>query len=419
MRTLAIGFALALIAAPASAQTQNDRWTPWLGCWDLVLENAREGTLSADTARDPLPRTRPRDTNTTQPRVCVERAPGGGATFRTTLGTTQTPIVQTLIADGAEHQIADGDCSGTQRVDFSKDGLRLFSRAELTCKGDPGTRRVSGFALLGPNATWTDVQSIDLGGRDSYRVRRYRRVDAAANARNAGAPLSIDDVKEATGKVTSQAIEAAMVETNASFPLTSRRLIELSDANVSPNVIDLMVALSFPKRFVVERARADRASTQIIDDPFGLGWAFGQPIWSDAFGFYSPLYGPYSSYYYSPFSYGYLNYSPYFNGGYFTVTDGGGGVGGGRGPDRPSGLGRAVDGQGYTRVRPRESEPTTATHSSPGTASAASGASSSSGGSSGGSTVTSQGFSSGGSSSGGSSSGGGGDSGGGRTAVPR
>ncbi len=26
-------------------------------------------------------------------------------------------------------------------------------------------------------------------------------------------------------------------------------------------------------------------------------------------------------------------------------------------PDRPSGQGRVVDGQGYTRVRPRESEP--------------------------------------------------------------
>jgi hypothetical protein len=418
MRTLAIGFALALIAAPASAQAQTDRWTPWLGCWDLVLENAREGTLSADTARDPAPRPRPRDTSSSQPRVCVERAPGGGATFRTTIGTTQTPIAQTLIADGASHPIADGECTGTQRVEWSKDGLRLYSNAELTCKGDPGTRRVSGYALLGPNATWTDVQSIDLGGRDSYRVRRYRRVETTPNERAQGARLSIDDVKEATGKVTSQAIEAAMVETNASFPLTSRRLLELSDAKVSPNVIDLMVALSYPKRFVVERARADRAQTQITNDPFGLGWAFGQPVWSDDFGFYSPLYGPYSSYYYSPFSYGYLNYSPYFNGaGYFTVIDGDGG-GGGRGP-QPSGLGRVVDGQGYTRVRPRESEPTAGTHSTAATASGSASAPSS-GGSSGGSTVTSQGFSSGGSSGGSSSSGGGGgDSGGGRTAVPR
>ena len=30
-------------------------------------------------------------------------------------------------------------------------------------------------------------------------------------------------------------------------------------------------------------------------------------------------------------------------------------------PDRPSGQGRVVDGQGYTRVRPRESEPAVAT----------------------------------------------------------
>src|SRR5262249_48611312 len=149
------------------------------------------------------------------------------------------------------------------------------------------------------------VQAMTTADRSSYRVRRYRRADPLPNTvLPRGTPLTLDDVKEATGKVTPQALEAALVETNAWFPLSSRALIDLADANVSDHVIDLMVALSYPKRFVVERtARPDRVPAPVFDDPFNLGGAFGYPLWSDSFGFYSS-YG-YSPYFYSPFAYGY------------------------------------------------------------------------------------------------------------------
>ena len=426
MRTLAIGFAFVLIAASASAQSATDsRWTPWLGCWDLVVENARDGSPTAD-----LPR--PQRGSTTrgdlQPRVCVEPADGGGATFRTTVG-DRTPIVQTIVADGSARSIADGECTGTQHAEWSHDGLRIFSRAELTCKGDTGPRRVSGLAILGAGSTWIDVQSVVVNGRDTYRVRRYRRQPSAdSTTAQPGHRLTLDDVKEASAKVTPHTLEAALVETNSSFALSGQRLIDLENARVPEQVIDLMVALSYPKKFVVERtARADTGPAPLFGDPFGFDGAFGYPLWSDGFGLYSPFYGPYSSYYYSPFAYRSLGYSPYFSvgGGGFVVIDPDA-VGGGA-PNRPSGSGRVVDGLGYTRVRPRESEPTGSTQTSVSGISASSAGSSSSGG--GGSTVSSQGFSSGGSSGsssgggssssggGSSSSGGGGD--GGRTAQPR
>jgi hypothetical protein len=223
--------------------------------------------------------------------------------------------------------------------------------------------------------------------------------------------LTLDDVKEASTKVSPRAVEAALVETRASFNLTSKRLLELQAAGVPASVVDLMVALSYPDRFVVERsASVDRARAPIIDDPFMLGWAFGYPIWSDVYGLYSPLYGAFSPYYYSPFAYPY--YRPYYGYGYgygYVIDPGGGG--GGAIPDQPSGRGRVVDGQGYTRVRPRESEPVATRNGGGSTASSTGGgggASSSSGGSSGGSSASPAGF----------SSGGGGD-GGGRTAQPR
>jgi hypothetical protein len=406
MRTFIVGFALVLAAAPAFAQTNSDeRWTPWLGCWDLVLENAREGPPAIDSARE-RPRSSP--TDSARPRVCVERAPTGGATFRTTIG-TQNAISQTLVADGTDHPITDSDCQGTQRAEWSRNGLRLYVRAELTCKGDPGKRRVSGFAMLGPNASWTDVQAIEAGGRETYRVRRYRRVDAATLTAGStrGAALTLDDVKEATGKVSPPALEAALVETNASFRLDSQRLIDLADAKVPERVIDLLVALSYPKRFVVETTRADRGPVAFDNDPFLFG--FGSPLGYDPFGFSSPLYGYYSPYFYSPFAYSYARgYNPfYFDGGY-VVIDGGGG-GGGR-PNQPSGSGRVVDGQGYTRVRPREPDAIVTSRPGGGTSAGSgdSGSSSSSSGSSGSSSVSSGGFSSGASS---------GDTG--RTAQPR
>src|SRR5262245_52583385 len=110
MRALIAGVALVLLSSPSFAQTAADSpWTPWLGCWNLVVENEREGSPSLETARE-LPRSRGGTEST--PRVCVEPAPERGATFRTTIG-TETAIVQTLIADGVDRPLTDTDCRGT------------------------------------------------------------------------------------------------------------------------------------------------------------------------------------------------------------------------------------------------------------------------------------------------------------------
>jgi len=264
--------------------------------------------------------------------------------------------------------------------------------------------------LFASDGTWLDIQAVDIASRENIRVRRYRRSGPQApgiSPRAAGARLTLDDVKEASAKVSPRAVEAALVETNASFDLTSRGLLDLDRAGVPASVVDLMVALSYPERFVVERQRDDRASVPFLRDPFTFGGAFGYPFGFD-YGFYSPFYDSYySPYYYSPFAYSYLGrYDPRFTGGGFVVIDGGGTA-----PStspQPSGGGRVVDGLGYTRVRPRETTPASSTSmrtsgdSSIGSASSSSSSSGSSGG------ATSQGYTGGASS---------GDTG--RTAQPR
>ena len=413
MKTLALASAVLLFPVVSSAQQATDaKWSSWLGCWELVLESSR------DTATRPNPsrRTLPQSPASSRPQICVE--PSGNGVSMTTRVANQAALQQTIVADGVDHPITDKECLGTQRAGWSGDGRKLYSRADLTCSNDKGNRRVSGFSILGANGTWTDIQAVDVSGQQTVRVRNYRRVSETTligRGLTHATPLTLEDVKEASSKVSPRALEAALVETGSSFDLSGKDLLSLQDAKVPGSVTDLIVALSYPDRFVVERqARADFAPTApMLDDPFFLGWAFGYPMWS-GFGFYSPLYGPYSPYFYSPF-YAYLPwYDPgnWYGGGYVGIGDGSGSGGGGGGqPNRPSGAGRVVDGLGYTRVRPREAEPTP-TSASTGSVASSSGGSSSSSSSSGGGggSVSSQGFSSGG-------SGGGGD--GGRTAQPR
>lgn len=413
MKTLALASAVLLFPLVSSAQQHptDPKWNAWLGCWELVIENARDGSIRPSPSR----RTLPQSPGSTRPQICIEPS-GSGVTLTTHVG-NQAAIQQTLIADGADHPITDAECRGTQQAEWSSDGRNLYSKADLSCSADKGNRRVSGFSILGANGTWTDIQAVDISGQQTVRVRNYRRLSEVAQigARLTHAtPLTLDDVKEASGKVSARALEAALVETGSSFDLSGKDLIALQDASVPGSVTDLIIALSYPDRFVVERrARADVApATALYDDPFFAGWAFGYPMWWD-YGFYSPLYGPYSPYFYSPF-YSYLPwYDPryfYGGGGFVIIGDGngsGGGGGGGGGQPAPSGRGRVIDGVGYTRVRPREAEPTP--NGSPGSVGSSGGGSSSSGGGGGGG-VSSQGFSSGGS--------GGGD-GGGRTAQPR
>jgi hypothetical protein len=397
MRVVLAACVLTLCAFPAQAQTPDTRWSPWLGCWELVPEEAPPSPRLADPVAEPPSEDPP-------PRICVTPA-ADGARFETTVP-GQPPVEYTIVPNGSDRPVSETDCQGTQRSEWSRDGQRLFGHAKLTCASDRTPRQVSNVAMLAPDGQWLDVQSVTVAGRESVRVRRYRRVGAETAVTVgalAAARLDVEDVKEAAGKLSPLVLEAALVEVNAGFNLTSKAVVDLAAAGVGERVIDVMVALSYPDRFVVERTSREPMSVSRISHASSIGWAYGHAIWYDDFYFY-----------------------PYSTGDIGVIGGGGSGGGGGRPPAaQPTGAGRVVDGLGYTRVRPRDpdavassrdgSGPTTATTASTastasaGTSSTSSSSSSSSSGSSGssGSSASPSGFTSGGSN----------DSG--RTAVPR
>ena len=117
------------------------------------------------------------------------------------------------------------------------------------------------------------------------------------------AELSVNDVIEAGAAVDPAVVEAMLVETQASFALDPRTLLQLDDSGVPAEVIDLMVALTFPDEFVVERPPARTAVSfgggggGFVDSFSPYVFDLRYPYYASPFGYY---YGwsPYNSLYY-------------------------------------------------------------------------------------------------------------------------
>ena len=379
-----VGVLLVLTMVPAQAQQVDSRWAPWLGCWQLIDESVQEGGPTAVT------RARPDET-----RVCVVAADTTAGVTLITRIEGQSVLEQTIVADGAPHPIDETDCRGWQRAAWSRAGERLFASADLFCAGE-APRQVSGLAMI-TGGRWIDIQAIDIAGRQHVRVRRYQRAadqqgigaapasQAAAMAPYVGAMrFTLEEVKEAAASLSPRAVEAALVATSARFNLNGKALIDLDEAGVPDSVIDLMVALSFPERFIVERARTQTTSGSTgygSVDPYALSpydAGLNDGFWD----------GPYAPYYYAPFGYAYwAGYGvPYYPFTGFVTID----------PAQPApadstGRARLVNGAGYTQIRSREAERVEGGASGTRSGDAPAGSGSSGG-------VSSQGFSSGGSS---------------------
>jgi uncharacterized membrane protein YgcG len=375
-------------AASAQGPADDPRWAPWLGCWEMVRENVREGAAALPDGQPPAELPPPLVVRPA-PRVCVMGKGLNAVTLTTTLD-GQAPLVQTLVADGSEQPLDGPSCQGTQRLDWSARGTRLYSQAELTCGEE--VRRVWGLSLIDRDGTWIDIRAVRIGSRETTRVGKFRRVaDESAAPGDAHSSYTLEDVKEGIARVSPRVIEVALVETKASFRLSSRQLIDVADAHVPAHVIDLIVALSYPEQFVVDQPFRREVSRFSSTDPF-----FVSPsVYLAGFGIYDDL--GFLLFYWSPMSYSSLGL---YGSQYFFGSDGPYGPSGV--PVHPPGTGRVINGVGYTQVRPRDTGNTSGSPTTSSTSSSSGGSSGSGGGS-----VSSAGFSSGGA----------GDSG--RTAVPR
>jgi hypothetical protein len=399
MRISILGFvALLMLPAPhARAQSpataaQDARWSAWYGCWTPASQTATGETRQ----------------------VCIVPAPDDRGVQMISFEGDRELLNERFVGDGSPQRLDDRGCTGERASRWAAVGPRLFSTSTVTCAGEPAMKTSRLFALVTPDQ-WLDVQITNAAGREQVRTQRFWRssvappasiadaLSAAPAARPPMITVTTDDVIEASGLLPSAGVEAWLAEGLTRIPVDRRTLTQLADAKVSPAVIDLMVAIAYPRKFEVRRGSAGGGG--------GGGGFFGGPF--DG-GLYPADWG-----YLDAFTYGFGFGYPYWIGNYYAYP---GGIfvqpGGGGGSPEPETHGQVVNGLGYTRVQPREPSRGTSSGNGGSSSGAATASSGGGGGNNGGGSSSSSG---GGSSSGVSSSGysGGGGTSTGLTAVPR
>lgn len=326
---------LATMSLPATGQDaalEDGRWLPFLGCW--VEVEAVEG-----------------------PMTCIVPEDQGVAVL--TVAEAQVADRRALLADGQERNASVAGCTGGEAVEFSPDGHRLYTRSALDCGGQE--RQTRGLMAMVASDRWIEARALAVEDGGVAWVKRYRpapatrteaaglseRLDAAASpqalemARTAAsARITTDDIIEAHARTHPEAVKAWIAENGEPLRLDADGLVQLADAGVPAEVIDVAVAVSFPDRFDVARAPGD-------DARYGYaGYGYGYGTWGG--------WSPFSPYYYDPFYYRYSRYSGFY--GYGSGWYGPGYIG-----YRPTVVvvsptnpqtrppGRLIKGQGYTR----------------------------------------------------------------------
>ena len=429
-RLLAVGVGAASLTSALSAQQVDARWVPWLGCW--APQTAAPGSDGVGLSTSQL--------------VCLTPAPSGSGVNISTVIEGKIVSAERLDVTGAKVSKMRDGCSGWEQATWAPNAHRVTMRSEFTC-ADGGVRKSSGIFAISPAGEFMQVHGINVAGNAGVRVALFEaaRLDsidgapayvpstgfAAQTARlGASSEVSSEDVLDVSKHVDAPVAEAWLTAVGQGFNLDARSLVKLADAGLPPRMMDLMVALSNPKAFVVSangNRRAIDRTNPVATSNLQNGRAFPLNSYGylpidyglyGAYGMNSYLYGMglgrnYGSYGYNswygngfgnPYSFGFGGYSPQV-----VIVN--------RGDYEAPPKGRAVNGSGYTRgnggggTSARDAYPTYDRSAAP-RASAPS--SSSGGGYSGGASSSSSSSGSGSSSSGGSSSGGGD-----RTAKPR
>jgi hypothetical protein len=353
--------AAALVLGPVAAGAQEtqvastDGWTPWVGCWQASGRDP--STLAPDK---PLPT------------VCIAPVAGEGNVDLLTV-TGATVSSERVDANGNRRNVSREGCNGWETAAFSGDKKRIYLRSEYECTGKR-VRTSTGIMSISPNGEWLDVQGVKVASNTGVRVVHYGRVPvpAAVSAEARAAierqgsmatsiavvaasdSVRVADVVDATKHVEPIVVQTWLAQRGQGFNLDAKKLTQLANAKVSPNVIDVMVALSYPQTFALNLAQADgevvqtSGPRQVASEEMGngpvvyMGW---DPLYS---------YG-YNAYGYNRYGYrgglGYNGYYPeyWYPGGTVIITRPSGSVEEPRGDTR----GKMVRGSGYTRPQDR------------------------------------------------------------------
>lgn len=240
----------ALAMAPvAGAQGTSAPWAPWIGCWDLV---PRAGATERSD------------------RVCVVPTASPAAVDLVSVVGDSITTRQRLDASAVKRAMQQGDCTGVESVQAT--GARVYLRTRMRCGGED--RLVNSVMAMSRDGEWLDVRGVAFGSNVGVRASRYREAPASAllpaqvaaalrgqprgmhSARLAASgPVQVSDVVEASRFLEVGVLQTWLAERGQGFGLDAERLVALEASGVAPSVIDIMVALSYPDVFALDRTR--------------------------------------------------------------------------------------------------------------------------------------------------------------------
>lgn len=263
---------LSAASAAAGAQESTDgRWTAWFGCWSPV-----NGSTAV---------------------TCVLPTGTSGAAEVVVVSGDSVLRRSAIIADGAQKPIDADGCVGWESARFSDDGHRVLLNGELTCGAGP-KQHTSGVLSISKTGHWIDVHAVRVGEQHSLRVRRSQHLESldgvpgdirslvASRAREAaparlaaGVPVSLERAIETSAAVGGHTTEAWVLESSVdAAPMKAidvKGLSALADAKVDDRVIDVLVALSYPKHFQVAQGASGAGTVSPLKQTRTSGTSYG------------------------------------------------------------------------------------------------------------------------------------------------
>ena len=99
-----------ILSTPTADDSQ---WLPWVGCWRLWEEQVERSAGRGDEFPE-------------RTMVCVSPTADNAGVLLSASATGQILAQRTLIADGTQRDVTDGDCQGWEQRTWSSDGHRLL-----------------------------------------------------------------------------------------------------------------------------------------------------------------------------------------------------------------------------------------------------------------------------------------------------
>lgn len=326
---------LALLGLPAAASAagivaggdgvvEDPRWLPWIGCWES--QNIDEDEVAPSL-------------------VCVNYLDDGNGVEIATWVNGEVLAREELRTDGIRVPVEEGGCEGEQWTEWSEDGTRLFLHSEMSC-GEGMVRATRGvLAIQNDGGRWLEIHAVSAGEMDpalgvtSFRAARPEALaTAGVESPDEGRRLAVntartlaaramqpEDVSEAVQAVGSDVTRALIVEAGQPFRLDAGILRDLKRDGVPEEVLDVMIAVTFPERFAIQGGTQDpdyqvaprsaEASPGVDRTRYlnatrlGFGFGYRPGVFYGGSSAYN-RYG-YNRYGYSPYGYSPYGYSPY------------------------------------------------------------------------------------------------------------